>query len=76
MKDGDDLASEVPALTSVPLIGVAVNAALVLPTVATMATKIPAGAPAIRQRLSPSVSRCTVLSSRRDGRVRRSRILA
>ena len=30
MKDGDDLASEVPALTSVPLIGVAVNAALAM----------------------------------------------
>lgn len=30
MKDGDELASEVPALTSVPLIGVAVNAALAM----------------------------------------------
>ena len=30
MKDRDDLASEVPALTSVPLIGVAVNAALAM----------------------------------------------
>jgi cation diffusion facilitator family transporter len=30
VKDGDDLASEVPALTSVPLIGVAVNAALAM----------------------------------------------
>jgi cation diffusion facilitator family transporter len=30
VKDGDELASEVPALTSVPLIGVAVNAALAM----------------------------------------------